>query len=477
MADPRAITRRTFGLGLAVGCLTLGAGYLARALFGIPLLPEDAGGLLIKVLPLPVFEALLRSLGLGARPLLLVGSTVAWIIVFAGAAILIDRRLTVSRGPAIAGVVGLATLAVGLAAGKGIPALVEATILAVAATIAYSWSAALLQSPVSSDDRRRLLRNLLLGSVGLAVAGIGYVDVRRFVTALATREGTRAMTELTPVPDFYVVSKNLVGDPAIGTGEWRLVLPDGAAITYADLVSLPAFEIEATLECISNDVGGTLISNGRWRGPRVQDLLAAHGGDHAQARWLLMESADGYTESLPLSELTPDHLLATQLNGQPLTSAHGYPARFIFPGHYGMKQPKWVTRIRLSATDQRGYWEQNGWDERAIVKTMSRIDAPPDGSVVAAGSIQVRGIAFAGNRRISAIEVRFNRGPWQTADLDPEFSPYAWRFFGLTTTLSAGHYDVEVRAHDGTGAVQASQQAPTLPDGASGYHRIALDVR
>jgi hypothetical protein len=142
-----------------------------------------------------------------------------------------------------------------------------------------------------------------------------------------------------------------------------------------------------------------------------------------------------------------------------------------------MKQPKWVTRLRLSATDQRGYWEQNGWNERAVVKTMSRIDTPLDGLVIPAGSITIRGIAFAGNRRISGVEIRFNNGAWQAADLDPEFSPYAWRFWGLTVSVVAGHYDIEARARDGTGAWQTPQRVPTLPDGASGYHRIALDVQ
>lgn len=477
MAESPPGTRRAVWIGLAIGFLTLGVSYLARAIVGIPLLPEDAGSLLVKVLPLPVFSALIKSLGLLARPLLLVGSTVGFVLLFAAAAVLIQRRLTVMRGPAIAAVVGLITLAVGLAAGDGIPALIEATVLAVTATIAFSWSAALLQPTATSDDRRVLLRNLLIGSVGLAVLGIAYADVRRFVTALATREGSRAMTELTSVRDFYVVSKNLAGDPVIDAAGWHLILPDGASVTYEQLLSLPAADVEVTLECISNEIGGTLISNGRWRGPRVLDLLAAHGGNHPEAHWLLTEAADGYTESLPLAELTPDHLLATHLNGEPLTPTHGFPARFIFPGHYGMKQPKWVTRLRLSATDQHGYWEQNGWNEQAVVKTMSRIDVPVDGFVVPAGSTLLRGIAFAGNRGISNVEVRFNGGPWQTADLDPEFSPYAWRFWGSTASLGVGHYDVEVRARDGTGAVQTSQQAPTLPDGASGYHRIALDVR
>lgn len=477
MADSSLASRRRLWIGLVVACLTLGAAYLARALFGIPLLPEEVGSLVVKVLPLPVFEALLRALGLAARPLLLAGSTVMLVLLLAAATALIERRLSASRGPAIAAVVGLGALGVGLAAGDGVPALIEAAVLSLAATIGYTWSSALFQPTAASDDRRRLLRNLLLGTVGLAVASIAYVDVRRLITALATKEGTRSMTELTPVPDFYVVSKNLVGDPIIDPAGWRLILPDAAAITYPELLALPAVEVEATFECISNEIGGTLISNGRWRGPRVQDLLAAHGGDHPDARWLLTEAADGYTESLPLDELTPDHVLATHLNGERLTSTHGFPARFVFPGHYGMKQPKWVTRMRLSATDQHGYWEQNGWDERAVVKTMSRIDAPVDGLVVPAGATQVRGIAFAGNRRISAVEVRFNGGPWQSATLDPEFSPYAWRFWGYTAILGAGHYDVEARARDGAGALQTSQQAPTLPDGASGYHRIALDVR
>jgi hypothetical protein len=57
-----------------------------------------------------------------------------------------------------------------------------------------------------------------------------------------------------------------------------------------------------------------------------------------------------------------------------------------------------------------------------------------------------------------------------------EFSPYAWRFWQLTATLPAGHYDVEVRARDGDGALQSAKSAPTLPNGADGYHKITFDV-
>jgi DMSO/TMAO reductase YedYZ molybdopterin-dependent catalytic subunit len=192
---------------------------------------------------------------------------------------------------------------------------------------------------------------------------------------------------------------------------------------------------------------------------------------------MLMESTDGYTESFRLRDLTPDHLLATHLNGAALTPQHGFPARFLFPGHYGMKQPKWVTRIRFSANDQPGYWENNGWDERAIIKTLSRIDRPADGTAVGAGSIQFGGIAFAGSRRISAVELSWDGGrAWNAAELHAEFAPNAWRFWQLTTTLPAGHYSVSVRARDGEGTLQTAKATGTLPNGADGYHSITLDL-
>jgi DMSO/TMAO reductase YedYZ molybdopterin-dependent catalytic subunit len=203
------------------------------------------------------------------------------------------------------------------------------------------------------------------------------------------------------------------------------------------------------------------------------------GGNPAgDARWLLIESADGYTESFPLSALTDDHILATHLDGAPLPGQHGFPARFIFPDRYGMKQPKWVTRLRLSPSDKPGYWENNGWNEQAIVKTMSRIDAPLDGAVLQAGMVGFRGIAFAGARRVSRVELTVDRGrSWEPATLQPEFSPYSWRFWSLSRQLSSGHYDVRVRAADGTGAMQSASRTDTLPDGADGYHMISIDVR
>lgn len=465
-------------IGLTAGAIGLALDYLGHALFAVPLLPEQGGDLFLKILPLPAFEGLLKTLGVLARPTLLALSSVVIILLYGATAIILAR---VVPQRFIAFFTGLAAVATGLVAilarAPGDNAIVLLIELVILAGIIPVVNAIATESSDSTyrEDRRVLMRNLLYGAAGIAVLGIAYANVRRFVTALAVVEGNRTATELTPVPDFYVVSKNLGGDPVVDGATWRLQLPT-RSLTYDQLLALPSQRLELTLECISNDVGGTLISNGQWEGPRVTDVLALTSVP-SDSTWMLMESADGYTESFPLRELTNDHLLATHLNGTPLTSAHGFPARFIFPGHYGMKQPKWVTKIRFSSSDQPGYWENNGWDERAIVKTMSRIDRPVDGSALAAGSIEFSGIAFSGARRISAVELTWDGGrSWQPATLETEFSPYAWRFWRLQTNLSAGQYRVSVRARDGQGTLQSATPAPTLPNGADGYHSITIDL-
>ncbi|MEO6796486.1 MAG: molybdopterin-dependent oxidoreductase [Candidatus Dormibacter sp.] len=444
------------------------------------MLPEQVGYLLVKVLPLSVFENLLKALGVVARPLLLVGATVVIIGAYGLGAVLATQLLRERSLLVLTGLVALASAALAVLAatpGDAPTAIVLEVVLLAGIIPVTDRLIQSLSDPVGeSPERRILLRNLFFGAVGLAVVGVGFVDVRRFLTALAMKEGSRADTEITDVAEFYVVSKNLGGDPVVDGSTWRLVLPT-RSLTYPELLALPAQRLELTLECISNDIGGTLISNGIWQGPRVADVLALTTVP-SDAVWMLMESTDGYTESFRLADLTADHLLVTHLNGSPLPPQHGYPARFIFPGHYGMKQPKWVTRIRFASVDQPGYWENNGWDEQAIVKTMSRIDAPADGAALPAGAVRFAGIAFAGSRRIGGVELSWDGGNrWQPADLADEFSPYAWRFWHLSTTLAAGHYSVRVRARDGQGNLQSAASAPTLPNGADGYHAILLDIR
>ena len=100
----------------------------------------------------------------------------------------------------------------------------------------------------------------------------------------------------------------------------------------------------------------------------------------------------------------PDVLVAYDLDGAPLRTAHGYPARILIPGRYGMKGPKWLDVIELAKSEPTGYWEGQGWDRQAIVKTTSRIDVPADGALLKLGPIGLAGVAFAGVRGVQAVE-------------------------------------------------------------------------
>ena len=227
-----------------------------------------------------------------------------------------------------------------------------------------------------------------------------------------------------------MVSKNIF-DPQVDGDSWRLTV-DGLVerpleLSLADLQALPTTTDTNTLICISNRVGGQLISNATWSGAQLREVLERAGVQPA-ARFLKFTSADDYTESLPLDAALDENVrLVWLMNEEPLTRKHGYPLRAIIPGRYGMKNPKWITRITLQEEETRGYWVQRGWSLTAFIKTMSRIDVPGRGSHTVPGPSGVRGIAFAGDRGIDRLEVSLDDGEtWHEARLERPISPFSW---------------------------------------------------
>jgi hypothetical protein len=189
--------------------------------------------------------------------------------------------------------------------------------------------------------------------------------------------------------------------------------------------------------------------------------------------------ADGYTESMPLERaLGPDALLVYELDGAPLPPKHGYPARILGAGTYGMKNPKWVTEIQFARSTAPGFWEQQGWNPDAFVQTMARIDTPTDGATLKTGALSIAGVAFAGDRGIKSVELSGDGGTsWQPAALLPPILPNVWTFWQTTwQPKTPGAYTVVVRAVDGTGQPQTGANADTFPVGATGYHQIRVNV-
>ena len=337
------------------------------------------------------------------------------------------------------------------------------------------------RAKAADPSRRRLL---LLAPPVIGGAALAIVTARlvpEWYRALRPPEGaTGEVPAITPASSFYLVSKNF-RDPIVPLAGWRLrvhgLVERELFLGYPDLASMPQASEIVTLECVSNPVGGRLMSTGRFEGPRVMDLVQ-QARPMTAAGHVAFRANDGYSESLPLEELRPEMLIALTLNGVPLPNEHGFPARMLVPGRYGMKGPKWLEAIELVADPVVGYWEGKGWNPSAVVKTTSRIDVPADGARVSGSAIRLEGIAFAGSRGISEVDWTEDGGStWHPAGLDAYISPFSWRLWNATWRPSRpAPYILMVRATDGTGVMQDSLAISSFPGGSSGLDAIRVTV-
>jgi DMSO/TMAO reductase YedYZ molybdopterin-dependent catalytic subunit len=286
--------------------------------------------------------------------------------------------------------------------------------------------------------------------------------------------------EITPTENFYITTKNFT-DPTVDASKWTLTIKgmvdNPMTLTLDQIKAMPQVKVIHTLECISNTVGGDLIGNGRWTGIRVADLMQQVRPQTGVVD-VLFRAADDYSDSVPLSVLmNQDTILAYEMNGQPLQVKHGYPARLLIPGIFGMKNVKWITSMEMVSYDYKGFWQEQGWSDPAPYLTMSRIDYPTEG-IVNQKPPYISGIAFAGNRGIKRVEVSVDGGKtWADAQLRRPLGRNTWILWTYPwVPAQAGDTTLVVRATDGTGQVQTNKDQPNYPDGATGYHRVAVKI-
>jgi DMSO/TMAO reductase YedYZ molybdopterin-dependent catalytic subunit len=294
--------------------------------------------------------------------------------------------------------------------------------------------------------------------------------------------GARLGPDVTANPDFYVVDEAIV-DPSVDVRVWRLVLDGNVEapqrMTFDELIDLPSVDQYHSLECISNSVGGPLIGNALWVGVSVATLLE-RARVRDGTRNVIFRSTDGYSSALPLDAAKdPRTLVAFGMNGKTLPREHGFPARLLIPGRYGMKNVKWLERISATSGEYQGFWEQRGWSDEALVYTMSRIDVPDPHDVLQAGrTTTIGGIAYAGGRGISKVEASTDGGrTWRTAQLGRRFSAITWRRWAIEWTPEAGFQRLVVRAYDDAGTPQISNDQEPLPNGGTGLHSFQVEVR
>jgi hypothetical protein len=182
---------------------------------------------------------------------------------------------------------------------------------------------------------------------------------------------------------------------------------------------------------------------------------------------------------MPLAEAQDERtLLVYEMNGEPLSTEHGFPLRVYIPDHFGMKQPKWITHMEAINHQQGGYWGQRGWNNTATVQTTSVIDTVNTDEVQPGSTIvPVGGIAYAGARGISKVEIQVDDGPWQEAELrNPPLSPLSWVQWRFAWQSTPGKHVVRVRAYDGTGALQETTESGSFPAGATGVNAVDTTI-
>ena len=292
--------------------------------------------------------------------------------------------------------------------------------------------------------------------------------------------GTRP--EYTPLKDHYKVF--IRTEPTIIDGAaWTLpimgLVDNPVSLTMDDIRNnYDSRDQYVTLSCISGRIPSTLISTTQWTGASLQDILA-DVRPQSNANYLYITSGDGFYETVALDLIASDEriMLCYGWDGNPIPMDHGFPLRIWLPDRYGMKQPKWITGIEVTEEERPGYWVERGWDAVAQVQSTSVIDTVAGDAVYASNGQQlvpVGGIAWAGDRQISKVELRVDEGPWQEAQLRSPLSETTWVIWRYDWPFVAGNHKFEVRCQEGDGTPQIETSRDNRPSGATGTHKKSV---
>jgi DMSO/TMAO reductase YedYZ molybdopterin-dependent catalytic subunit len=524
LTTPTAAMRVPAGAAALAGggatLLGVGVGELLGRVLPGGASPLDAlGGQLVGRLPGGAITLAIEALGTANRPVL-TGVSVAVAVAIGAATGVAARRTWTAAAAVFTAAAALALLALGAQTGTAFPIALLIVAGALTAALTALWFAldrAVVTegapdgprpaaSPTDPPVRRRDFLGVVGGSAvaGVALGAIGRLGTGSTAAAPATTialppaataagalpVGADPGAEIdglsplfTPNDDFFRID-TAIAVPRVDAGSWRLsihgLVERELKFDLDTLLARDLVEVDATIACVSNEVGGGLIGNARWLGVPLVELLE-EAGPTAAAQQVLGRSVDGWTGGFPL-ELVGDGrqaILALGMNGEPLPVRHGFPARLIVPGLYGyVSATKWIESIELTPWEGvDGYWVPRGWSKQGPVKTSARIDVPAQSASVPAGPVVVAGMAWAPPGGISGVEVRVDdAGSWSEADLAPTSSGAMWRPWRRTVELEPGTHRLEVRAVDADGGVQREGPRPPAPDGAEGWHTITVEA-
>ncbi len=509
--DWQRFVGRRYGalIGILSAAVAVGVGELVAAFLRPVAAPVIAvGNRIITLTPESAKRTAIENAGTNDKAVLLVVIYVLLVAFGAFVGSLAIRRLTYGLiGIGVFGAFGVycALTANAARSSDAVPTLVG-TVAAAAVMTALVGMAGRERDEPSGAQRRRFLQGSVAAAGLAAIAGFGgraaqsarfdVADVRRKIALPVAKSPAGPLLRAadlakssypwaTPNDAFYRIDTALAL-PQIDPNNWTLrihgMVDREITLTYAQLRRYPMIERWITLCCVSNQVGQNLVGNARWLGVRLADILRA-AGVHDGADQLLLTSEEGMTIGAPTKVVMDgrDALIAIGMNGAPLPVEHGFPARIVVPGLYGyVSACKWVVDIEASTfADRKAYWVQGGWAQQTDIKLESRIDTPKSGGSVQTGKpVAIAGVAWDQHVGVSKVEVQVGDGPWQAARLAAVPSTDTWRQWVLAwTPPKPGSYRLRVRATDGRGSTQTSQQQPVFPSGATGQHTITVQAR
>ena len=488
--------------GLVAGAVTVAVGELVAAFVRPAAAPVIAvGNRVIVLTPESIKRWATREFGTSDKTVLLTGIYVLLAVGAMVVGILAVRWLWAGLlGVAVLGAFAVycALTAPGHHGGDVVPSILGAAAGAIALR-------GLLRTAETSASRRQFLgasAALAGGALAVGFGGRALQHARHDVTkqraalrlpapaspapaASGADLGKGAVAFDTPNARFYRIDTALTF-PQIDPKHWRLrihgLVQRELTLSYDDLLRRPLIERWITLTCVSNEVGGNLISNARFLGVRLADVLREVGIMDG-ADQLLARSYDGMTIGSPTAVVMDgrDAMLAIGMNGEPLPIAHGFPVRMVVPGLYGyVSACKWIVDLEATTfADAQAYWVQGGWAAQGPIRLASRIDTPRSGARLPVGrTVPIAGIAWDQHVGVSRVEVQVDGGPWQAARLAAVPSADTWRQWVLPWALGApGQHMIQVRAYDAHGVVQDTRRRDPFPSGATGYHQIVVTAQ
>ncbi len=509
-ADERdnRVTRTTAAFcGVVSAAVALATGEFAAGLVRSWASPVEAvAETVIDEAPSSVTRFGIETFGSNDKPALVIGILVVLAVLAVPVGVFGRRRPVVATVAfAVLGLVGFAASIRDAALTDGVPALLAAAAgIATFRVLARLAAAPATRTAVDAEPTRRqfVLGATTFVAVGAIAASAGRVLRDRF-SAAASRAGLALPSAPEPLPapadaasfdvdgltslytsndTFYRIDTAL-SVPQVPVESWSLrvhgMVDEPYEVTFDELAEMGLIEVDITLTCVSNPVGGDLVGNARWLGVPLRTVLDRAGVD-PQADQIVGRSSDGYTCGFPVdAAYDRDAIVAIGMNGEPLPLEHGFPARLVTPGLYGyVSATKWLTEIELATFanfDQ--YWVPRGYAEQAPIKTSARIDVPRSGVIIPPGEAVIAGVAWAQTRGIERVEVKVDDAPFADATLAEALNDDTWRQWQFPWNPTEGNHRIVVRATDGTGETQTEERSPILPDGASGWQSRLVTVR